>query len=51
MVLLMFFGDGIGMLVYVLVVDYVKVYFEGVVVCIVFYNNLDLVINLLGVVL
>ncbi|HEV2622827.1 MAG TPA: MFS transporter [Frateuria sp.] len=51
MAVLMLLGDGIGTLAYALMADYAKAHFVDRVARTAFYNDLDLVTNLLGVVL
>lgn len=51
MAVLMLLGDGIGTLAYALMADYAKAHFVDRVARTAFYNDLDLVTNLLGAVL
>lgn len=51
MAVLMLLSDGIGTLAYALVADYVKAHVEGRVARLDFYANLDLAINMLGMVM
>jgi AAA family ATP:ADP antiporter len=51
MAVLMLLGDGIGTLAYALMADYAKAHFADRVARTAFYNDLDLVTNLLGAVL
>ncbi len=51
MALLMLFSDGIGTLAYALMADYTKAHFVDTIARTAFYNDLDLVTNLLGAVL
>lgn len=51
MAILMLLGDGIGTLAYALMADYAKAHFHDSMARTSFYNDLDLVTNLLGAVL
>ncbi len=51
MALLMLLSDGIGTLAYALVADYVKAHVDGRVARLEFYADLDLAINMLGMVM
>ncbi|WP_243039122.1 NTP/NDP exchange transporter [Dyella sedimenti] len=51
MAILMVLGDGIGTLAYALIADYTKVHLPDRIARTAFYNDLDLVTNLLGAVL
>jgi AAA family ATP:ADP antiporter len=51
MAILMVLGDGIGTLAYALIADYAKVHLPDKIARTAFYNDLDLVTNILGAVL
>jgi AAA family ATP:ADP antiporter len=51
MAILMLLGDGIGTLAYALVADYARAHFHNNALRTAFYNDIDLVTNLLGAVL